>query len=79
VIGTFFAARFIDPDLSPSAIDAAFRIYMLPQGMFSVAVATVLFPRSRPAARNDLESFQHGRYRLRDRLPADSARFGRPR
>ena len=29
---------------APSAIDAAFRIYMLPQGMFSVAVATVLFP-----------------------------------
>ena len=42
VINTFFAARFIDPELAPSAIDAAFRIYMLPQGMFSVAVATVL-------------------------------------
>ena len=28
----------------PRAIDAAFRLYMLPQGMFSVAVATVLFP-----------------------------------
>ena len=27
-----------------AAIDNAFRIYMLPQGMFSVAVATVLFP-----------------------------------
>jgi putative peptidoglycan lipid II flippase len=37
------------------AIDAAFRIYMLPQGMFSVAVATVLFPHlSRLAARRDL-------------------------
>ena len=33
-------------DQAPRAIDAAFRIYMLPQGMFSVAVATVLFPRS---------------------------------
>ena len=31
-------------DQAPRAIDAAFRIYMLPQGMFSVAVATVLFP-----------------------------------
>ena len=34
------------------AIDTAFRIYMLPQGIFSVAVATVLFPvlaRSRRA------------------------------
>ncbi len=29
---------------APRAIDNAFRIYMLPQGMFSVAVATVLFP-----------------------------------
>jgi putative peptidoglycan lipid II flippase len=39
---------------APRAIDAAFRIYMLPQGMFSVAVATVLFPTlSRFAARGD--------------------------
>ncbi len=29
---------------APAAIDNAFRIYMLPQGVFSVAVATVLFP-----------------------------------
>jgi putative peptidoglycan lipid II flippase len=29
---------------APRAIDNAFRIYMLPQGLFSVAVATVLFP-----------------------------------
>ncbi len=37
---------------APRAIDQAFRIYMLPQGMFSVAVATVLFPTlSRLAAR----------------------------
>ncbi len=40
---------------APRAIDAAFRIYMLPQGMFSVALATVLFPAlSRYAARGDL-------------------------
>src|SRR3712207_9266967 len=40
---------------APRAIYAAFRIYMLPQGMFSVAVATVLFPQlSRLAARRDL-------------------------
>jgi putative peptidoglycan lipid II flippase len=39
---------------APSAIEKAFRIYMLPQGMFSVAVATVLFPTlSRMAARGD--------------------------
>jgi putative peptidoglycan lipid II flippase len=39
---------------APSAIEKAFRIYMLPQGVFSVAVATVLFPTlSRLAARSD--------------------------
>jgi peptidoglycan biosynthesis protein MviN/MurJ (putative lipid II flippase) len=32
---------------APAAIDKAFRIYMLPQGMFSVAVATVVFPTCR--------------------------------
>ncbi|MEY2533751.1 MAG: putative peptidoglycan lipid flippase [bacterium] len=41
------------------AIDAAFRIYMLPQGMFSVAIATVLFPAlSRLAARKDLDGLR---------------------
>jgi len=39
---------------APSAINNAFRIYMLPQGMFSVAVATVLFPvLSRMASSRD--------------------------
>src|ERR1700761_6688673 len=39
---------------APEAINQAFRIYMLPQGIFSVAVATVLFPTlSRMAARHD--------------------------
>src|ERR1019366_8748344 len=39
---------------APSAINYAFRVYMLPQGMFSVAVATVLFPTlSRQASRRD--------------------------
>jgi putative peptidoglycan lipid II flippase len=38
----------------PAAINSAFRVYMLPQGMFSVAVATVLFPTlSRLASRRD--------------------------
>ncbi|MEH3054552.1 MAG: murein biosynthesis integral membrane protein MurJ [Patulibacter minatonensis] len=41
-------------DQVPRAIDAAFRLYMLPQGIFSVAIATVLFPAlSRAAARRD--------------------------
>jgi putative peptidoglycan lipid II flippase len=45
---------------APRAIDAAFRIYMLPQGMFSVAVATVLFPAlSRLAARRDFDALRH--------------------
>jgi putative peptidoglycan lipid II flippase len=48
VIGTLVS------DGAPRAIDAAFRIYMLPQGMFSVAVATVVFPAlSRLATRGD--------------------------
>ena len=39
---------------APAAINDAFRIYMLPQGIFSVAVATVLFPTlSRLAARHN--------------------------
>jgi putative peptidoglycan lipid II flippase len=37
---------------APAAIDKAFRIYQLPQGLFSIAIATILFPRmSRFAAR----------------------------
>src|SRR6266480_3615009 len=44
VIDMFFASRVIDANLAPTAIQKAFLIYMLPQGMFSVAIATVLFP-----------------------------------
>jgi putative peptidoglycan lipid II flippase len=59
VISTFFASRFIDPELAPQAINKAFRLYMLPQGIFSVAVATVLFPTlSRLAARNEIPGFR---------------------
>jgi len=47
-------------DQAPRAIDNAFRIYMLPQGMFSVALATVLFPTlSRFAANRDLPNLRH--------------------
>ena len=46
-------------DQAARAIDAAFRIYMLPQGMFSVAIATVLFPAlSRLAAHKDLDGLR---------------------
>src|SRR5215211_7881430 len=59
VIGTVFAAKLIDPTIAPNAIDKAFRVYMLPQGMFSVAIATVLFPTlSRLAARADIDGFR---------------------
>jgi putative peptidoglycan lipid II flippase len=44
---------------APRAIENAFRVYMLPQGMFSVAVATVLFPiMSRMASRRDAASMR---------------------
>jgi putative peptidoglycan lipid II flippase len=44
---------------APRAIDAAFRIYQLPQGVFSIALATVLFPTlSRFAARRDLDGLR---------------------
>ena len=59
LIDLFFASRFINPDLAPASIDAAFRLYMLPQGIFSVAVATVLFPAlSRLAAMQDMDGFR---------------------
>ncbi len=45
---------FLVSEEAPAAIDKAFRIYMLPQGIFSVAIATVLFPTlARFAARGD--------------------------
>ena len=54
VIGMLFASRLLDPELAPTAIDKAFRLYMLPQGIFAVAVTTVLFPTlARLAARGD--------------------------
>jgi putative peptidoglycan lipid II flippase len=59
VVDTLFASRLIDPEQAPRAIDLAFRIYMLPQGIFSVAVATVLFPSlARLAARGDMDGFR---------------------
>src|SRR5919205_1496223 len=44
---------------APAAIDKAFRIYMLPQGIFSVAVATVAFPTlARFAARQEWDNLR---------------------
>jgi putative peptidoglycan lipid II flippase len=60
LVDGLFAANLIDPEVAPTAIDKAFRLYMLPQGMFSVAVATVLFPAlARLATRNDMPAFRH--------------------
>jgi putative peptidoglycan lipid II flippase len=57
LINTYFGFRISDE--APRALDLAFRIYMLPQGMFSVAVATVLFPTlSRLVARQDFDGLR---------------------
>jgi putative peptidoglycan lipid II flippase len=54
-----FIATYVDPDYAPRAIDAAFRIYMLPQGIFSVAVSTVMFPSlARAVAGGDFTRFR---------------------
>ncbi|HET7053114.1 MAG TPA: murein biosynthesis integral membrane protein MurJ [Solirubrobacterales bacterium] len=46
-------------DEAPAAIDKAFRIYQLPQGIFSVAIATVLFPTlARFAARGEHDNLR---------------------
>jgi putative peptidoglycan lipid II flippase len=46
-------------DQAPAAIDKAFRIYQLPQGIFAVAIATVLFPTlARFASRGEHESLR---------------------
>jgi putative peptidoglycan lipid II flippase len=61
LVGTVFASRLLDPELAPTAIDKAFRLYMLPQGIFAVAVTTVLFPTlARFAARSDLAGLRRG-------------------
>jgi putative peptidoglycan lipid II flippase len=50
---------FLVSENAPAAIDKAFRIYMLPQGIFSVAVTTVLFPTlARLAARREFEDLR---------------------
>ncbi|MSW53328.1 MAG: murein biosynthesis integral membrane protein MurJ, partial [Actinobacteria bacterium] len=52
LIDSVLASRVSDD--GPRAIEAAFRLYMLPQGIFSVAIVTVLFPvLSRAVARDD--------------------------
>jgi putative peptidoglycan lipid II flippase len=57
VINSFFGT--LVQEEAPAAIDKAFRIYMLPQGLFSVAIATILFPTlSRLAARGAIDDLR---------------------
>ena len=57
VINSFFGT-FVS-DQAPAAIDKAFRIYMLPQGIFSVAITTVVFPSlARFAAREEFDNLR---------------------
>ena len=82
LIDIFFASRLINGNLAPTAIQKAFLVYMLPQGMFSVAIATVLFPSlSRLAARGDTAGFREtvGARAAPDRLPADPGGGGQRR
>ena len=57
LVNSFFASLISDQAVA--AIDKAFRIYMLPQGVFSVAVTTVLFPTlARYAARAEYDELR---------------------
>ncbi len=57
LVNSFFGSLVSDE--APAAIDKAFRIYQLPQGIFSVAIATVLFPTlARFATRRDFDSLR---------------------
>jgi putative peptidoglycan lipid II flippase len=57
VINSFFGS--LVSEQAPAAIDKAFRIYQLPQGIFSVAIATVLFPTlARFANRGEIENLR---------------------
>jgi putative peptidoglycan lipid II flippase len=58
LINSFFGS--LVSDRGPAAIDKAFRVYQLPQGIFSVAITTVLFPTlarfAARGARDDLRA-----------------------
>ncbi len=57
LINSFFGSLVSNE--APAAIDKAFRIYQLPQGIFSVAIATVLFPTlARFASRGALDDLR---------------------
>jgi putative peptidoglycan lipid II flippase len=57
LINSFFGS--LVSEQAPAAIDKAFRIYQLPQGIFSVAIATVLFPTlARFASAGEVENLR---------------------
>ena len=57
LVNSFFASLVSEEAVA--GIDKAFRIYMLPQGIFSVAVSTVLFPTmARYAARGAFDDLR---------------------
>jgi putative peptidoglycan lipid II flippase len=62
---------------APAAIDKAFRIYQLPQGVFSIAIATILFPTlarfAARGARDDLRRTMANGMRQICLLPIPSA------
>jgi len=58
LVDSFFAT-FVSSE-APAAIDRAFRVSQLPQGLFSVAIATVIFPTlARLAARGERDELRH--------------------
>ncbi|MHB0981112.1 MAG: murein biosynthesis integral membrane protein MurJ [Thermoleophilia bacterium] len=58
LVGTI-VATYIPGDEAPAVIDKAFRLFQLPQGMFAVAIGTVLFPTlSRFAAAGRFDDFR---------------------
>ena len=58
LVDSFFAT-FVSSE-APAAIDRAFRVSQLPQGLFSVAIATVIFPTlARHAARGERDELRH--------------------
>jgi putative peptidoglycan lipid II flippase len=57
LVNAFFGS--LVSDQAPAGIEKAFRIYMLPQGVFAVAISTVLFPTlARLAARRDYDDLR---------------------
>lgn len=65
IVNTYWSSRVPDElllgvaDAGPAVIDKAFRIFQLPQGIFSLAVATVFFPMfARHSARGDNVAFR---------------------